>query len=195
MNKAVKHLKKDLVMLGVIDNIEPFEWDNTGDLYKDLLHAIIGQQLSVKAARTIRERVQLVLKNDYSPDNILKTKDEKLREAGMSWMKIKYFNGIAEAKKEGLLDEDKFKKMSDEEVIEELIKLKGIGKWSAEMILIFTLARQDVFSMGDLGLRNAVAMHYKVNRDDFEKIEKITKKWSPYRSLASRYLWKSLDSA
>lgn len=193
MNKGIVQLKKDPVMADLINKIEPFEWRATGDLYEDLLGCVVSQQLSTNAADTIWERVKKLLKNDFSPENILKTKDEKFREAGMSWGKISYFNGIAEAKKKGLLEQKNFKNLDDKEVIEKLTQLKGIGKWSVEMILIFTLGREDVFSMGDLGLRNAVAKNYNVDRDDLEKIAMITKKWKPYRSLASRYLWKSLE--
>lgn len=92
------------------------------------------------------------------------------------------------------LDTEKIKKLQDEEVIIELTKLKGVGRWTAEMILIFSLRRPDVFSIGDLGLRNAVSLHYKVKRDNLKKIEEISKNWSPYRSYAARLLWRSLNN-
>jgi len=194
VNKALLHLKKDPVMARLVNATEPFEWVSTGDLYEDLLSAVVGQQLSVKAADTIWKRVEKLLGKDFCPTNILSVKDQGFRDAGMSWAKIKYFNGIAEVFKNKEVDVESLPKMSDEEVVAELTKLKGIGRWSAEMILIFTLGRPDIFSLGDLGLRNAVSKLYLVDRDDLVKIEKISLKWSPYRSTASRYLWKFLDN-
>lgn len=182
-------------MAGIIKVHKLPPWKYERKLYEALLSAIVGQQLSVKAADTIWKRVEALLNNDFTPENILKTQDEKLREAGMSWAKIKYVKGIAEAFSRNLIDEEKIINLSDEEIIEELTKLKGVGRWTAEMILIFTIGREDVFSMGDLGLRNAVSKLYGVDRDDLKKIEEIAVKWSPYRSIASRYLWMSLDNA
>jgi DNA-3-methyladenine glycosylase II len=136
----------------------------------------------------------VLLDNNYSPEQILATDDEKFREAGLSQAKIKYFKGVSEAKENGQIQERKIRKMSDEEVVAELTALKGIGRWSVEMILIFTLGREDIFSLGDLGLRTAVSRLYSVDREDLRKIEEISLVWSPHRSLASRYLWKSLDA-
>lgn len=194
MDKAILHLSKDPIMAKLVDEHAPFEWKHTSYLYKDLLSAIVSQQLSVKAADTIWSRVEILLNNDFSPQNILETPDQKMREAGMSWAKIKYMNGVAEAYKNDLVNEEEICKMTDEEVILELTKLKGIGPWSVEMILIFTLKRPDVFPLGDLGIRNAVSKLYNVDRDDLKKIEKISLKWRPYRSTACRYLWKSLEN-
>lgn len=181
-------------MAGLISSYEPFTWHARDSLYESLLSCIVGQQLSTKAADTIWNRVKVLLKNDLSPENILKTEDQDMRDAGMSWAKIKYFNGVAEAHKNAQINEAAIRRMSDDAVIAELTKLKGIGRWSAEMILMFTLGRQDVFSLGDLGLRNAIAKLYKVNRDDLKKLEKISDKWRPYRTIAARYLWMSLDN-
>lgn len=188
-------MRKDPKMAHLIDSFELIDWSGSGALYVDLLRAVVGQQLSVKAARTIWGRVEILLNANFSPENILKTSDDKLREAGMSWAKIKYVNGIAEAFKNGEVDEKKIAELSDEDVITELTKLKGVGRWTAEMLLMSSLGRQDVFSLGDLGLRSAVSKIYKVDRDDLKKIEKISLKWKPYRSIASKYLWESLDNA
>jgi DNA-3-methyladenine glycosylase II len=194
VGKTLLQLKKDPVMAGLIDEYTLEKWKYNRSIYEALLSAIVGQQLSVKAADTIWGRVETLLGKDLSPENIIKTEDQKFRDAGMSWAKIKYVNGIAEAHKNGEIDPEKINDMSDEEVITELTKLKGVGKWTVEMILIFTLKRPDVFSIGDVGLRNAVANLYGVDRDDLEEIEKISLKWKPYRSTASRYLWKSLQN-
>lgn len=195
MDKALLRLKKDPVMASLVKQHKLSKWRYKENLYEDLLGAIVGQQLSVKAADTIWKRVKALLKDDLSPENILKASDDKLREAGMSWAKIKYMNGIAQAFKDGEIVESEVVKMSDEEVIETLTKLNGIGRWSAEMILIFTLGRLDVFSIGDMGLRNAVSKLYGIDKNDLKRIEELSLSWKPYRSIASRFLWKSLDNA
>lgn len=170
-----------------------FDWES--NLYENLIDSIISQQLSVKAAATISKRFKALFGETFPrPKQILEMPDEKIRECGISYSKIKYIKGICEAIEKGELDLEKLPNLSDEEVIAELTKLKGIGRWTAEMTLMFTLKRLDVFSMGDLGLRNAVAKLYNVDRDDLKKIEEISGNWKPYRTLASRYLWKSLDT-
>lgn len=194
MDKALLHLQKDPIMAKLTERYAPFVWKHTSFVYKDLLAAIVSQQLSVKAADTIWNRVEELFGHDFSPENILQTPDQKMRDAGMSWAKIKYTKGVAEAYKNKMINEEAIGKMSDEEIILELTKLKGIGRWSVEMILIFTLKRPDVFPLGDLGIRNAVSKLYQVDRDDLIKIEEISHSWHPYRSLACRYLWKSLEN-
>lgn len=169
-------------------------WKYEKNIYEALLTAIVSQQLSVKAADTIWSRVETLLSGDLSPQNILGTPDNKMREAGMSWAKIKYIKGIAEAFLSGLIEEKSISKLSDEEVVIELTKLKGVGQWTVEMLLIFTLGRPDIFSIGDMGLKNAVSKLYKVDKNDIKKIEEISLNWKPYRSTASRLLWKSLDN-
>jgi DNA-3-methyladenine glycosylase II len=145
-------------------------------------------------ADKIWERVKELLDNEFSAEKILNISEEKLRGTGLSRSKAVYFKEAAKAQKRGRLESREIEKMTDEQVVERLIEIKGIGRWSAEMIMIFTLGREDVFSVGDLGLRTAVCRLYGVQRDDWEAIEKISLKWRPYRSIASRYLWKSLDN-
>jgi DNA-3-methyladenine glycosylase II len=118
-----------------------------------------------------------------------------LRAVGLSYAKAKYVKSVCEHALSGDVDFEGMRNLPDEEIIAELIKIKGVGRWTAEMFIMFSLNRPDVFSLGDLGLRNAVAKLYNVDRDDLAAIEKISQKWKPYRSLASRYLWKSLDNA
>jgi len=166
------------------------------NLYTEILSSIVSQQLSVKAANTIWKRfISLFPNSIVEPQLVLLISDDKIREQGISRPKISYIKGISEAVINGSLLVDSLHTMTDQEVIDELTKLKGIGKWSAEMILIFSLGRSDIFSLGDLGLRNAVAKLYGVDRDDLVEIQKISERWAPNRSLASRYLWKSLDNA
>lgn len=195
MDKAISHLKKDPVLRRIIEENKMEELDVKVNLFEDLIEAIINQQLSGKAATTIFNRFKKLYRGGLlSAENILKTPDEKIRACGISYSKIKYIKGICEAIKNGLLSIDKVQALNDEEVIIELTKLKGVGRWTAEMILIFSLKRPDVFSVGDLGLRNAVSRHYKVDKNNLKKIEKISLTWSPYRSYASRLLWRSLNN-
>ena len=161
--KALLHLKKDLVMKKLIKKHGELEWDWGVDLFSDLIESIINQQLSDKAAATIFKRFKGLFgkKKFPKPEDILKLSDEKIRESGISFSKIKYIKGICEAIIKGELELDKLDSLSDEKVVEELIKLKGVGQWTAEMILMFSLKRMDIFSVGDLGLRTAVSKLYK----------------------------------
>ena len=182
------------------------ELKKPGDLFVEIVENILGQQLSGKAANTIIARFKSLFnlpagKAGYkkgqvfpSPEQILAMPDQTIRDCGTSWAKVSYIKNFSQAVVSGALDLEAIKAKPDEIVIEELVKIKGIGKWTAEMVLIFYLRRPDVFSLGDQGLRNAVSLHYGVNRKDLKKIEAISKKWSPHRSLAARFLWESLNN-
>lgn len=187
---------KDPVIIKLIEKYGELTWGEERDLFEHLVDAIVSQQLSVKASETIFGRFKKLFGNGNkfpTPGQILKMPDEKLRSAGLSGAKVKYVKSLAEFVHEKKLDLINLKNLGDEEVIVELTKVKGIGRWTAEMILIFGLRRKDVFSLGDLGLRKAVSNLYGVSIDDLKKIEEISLKWSPNRSVAARYLWKSLD--
>jgi DNA-3-methyladenine glycosylase II len=167
----------------------------TENLFVDIVSSIVGQQLSVKAADTIWKRFETLFpEKKVTPEAVLLLSDQEIRDVGCSFSKIKYMKGLAQLVVEKKIDLSGLLSLNDEEVITELTKVKGIGRWTAEMILIFSLARPDVFSLGDLGLKTAVARLYSVEREDLKKIEEISLKWSPNRSLASRYLWRSLDN-
>lgn len=195
LNKAIAHLNKDKILRRVISK-HSFEIVHREiDLFSDIVETIIGQQLSNKAADTIIRRVKTLFStSNFEPEVILKIPDQKFRDSGTSWAKAKYIKNFSQAVVDKTVDLQTISSMSDEEVISMLVKVKGIGRWTAEMILIFSLKRPDVFSLGDLGLCTAVAKHYGVSRDDKKAIEEISQNWSPYRSLACRYLWKSLDN-
>lgn len=194
-DKAHLHLSKDPVMKKLIETYELPGWSYSGNLFLEICGSIIGQQLSVKAGNTIEQRfLSLYADKKPTPSQVLSTDDEKLRACGLSYAKIKYVKGVCEAVINQEIDFESMRSWPDEEIIESLIKLKGIGRWTAEMFLMFSYGREDVFSLGDLGLRNAVSKLYSVDRDDLKKIEKISLNWKPYRSLASRYLWKSLNN-
>lgn len=192
-----KHLGQDPVMAQLINrfgNVE-IKKDNR-DLFTTLVRSIIGQQLSVKAAASIYKRFVLLLKSQYpmDPSEIVALDSQLIREAGISYAKIKYIKSLAESVLEGSVSFDDIAKKSNEQVIEELIQVKGIGVWTAEMFLIGALGREDVFSIGDLGLRKAVALHYGIEKTNRKEIITIAQRWSPYRSYACIYLWKSLDN-
>lgn len=189
-------LIKDPIIQKLMKEHGELDWAPEVDLYQDIIESIISQQLSVKAAATISHRFKSLYGAKFpTPQQIVDTPDLDIRGRGISFSKIKYIKGVAQAILDGELDLEKLPTLSDEEVLVELVKLKGIGQWTAEMILIFTFRRPDVFSVGDLGLRTAVSKLYGIDRDDLEAIEKLSLTWSPYRSTVARYLWKSLDNA
>jgi len=193
---ALKHLARDPKLGKLAKKVVLPAWpDEETDLFQDIVESIINQQLSGKAAATIYGRVKALLPGGkVQPQSILKVPDEKLRAAGMSRAKVAYVKGVAQAVAGREIDLEKLKDLPDEEVITELIKLKGVGRWTAEMLLMFALRRPDVFSLGDMGLRNAVAKHFQVDHGDLKKIEELSLTWRPYRTTAARLLWHSLES-
>jgi DNA-3-methyladenine glycosylase II len=168
--------------------------DKSEFLYEGLIESIISQQLSVKAADTIFVRFLKLFKSKSfpKPKDVLKMKDDTLRTAGISYQKISYIKSVAHAFETKQIDHKKIIKLSDEEVIAELTKIKGVGRWTAEMKLIFTLNRSDVFSIGDLGLRNAIIKLYGIS--DKKEMLKLSETWKPFRSYACWYLWRSLEN-
>ena len=164
------------------------------DPYGALLRAIVGQQLSTKAARTIYLRVlDLFGGKTPSPKQLLKVSEEDLRGAGLSGRKVSYIRDLATHVISGELELDRLGDLDDEKVIEEIVAVRGLGRWSAEMFLIFHLERPDVLSGGDLGIRKAVQIEYGLRKMPTpERVLKIGKPWRPHRSLASLYLWGSL---
>ena len=172
----------------------PHFTNRTAFLYEDLIESIISQQLSVKASDAIYKRFCLLFHKNTcpQPQEVLDMPDETIRTAGISFQKISYIKSVADAFISGLIDVKKIKKMSDNEVIEALTQIRGVGKWTAEMILIFTLKRPDVFSIGDLGLRNAIIQLYGIT--DKEEMLQLSEKWKPNRSTACWYLWRSLEN-
>ncbi len=196
MDKALKHFKKfDPVLYAVAINIKLSPVIKSNDYFVDLIESIISQQLSIKASDTIFGRFKKLFPSELiTPEKLLKIPDQKIRETGISFSKIKYIKGIADAIIKKQINLDNIDKLSNDEVTIELVKLKGIGTWTAEMFLMFTLNRPDVFSTGDLGLQNAIIKLYKLNRKpNKNELLEISNKWSPYRTIASRILWKSLE--
>lgn len=148
--------------------------------FEDLCDTIVSQQLSGKVAKVIWDRIK-VLVGKITPENVLKVPDEKYRAAGCSWAKIKYIKDLATRN----IDFTDFPSLSNSEITKRLVEVKGIGPWTAEMFLMFTMGKPDIFSEGDLGLKNAIKKLYK-------KAPK-PEVWSPYRTYACRILWRSLE--
>ena len=169
--------------------------DRSEHLMESLIKSIISQQLSVKAAATIFGRFKELFNTNNFPTakEILAVDDETIRSAGLSYAKIKYVKSVANAFVGNLIDSEKIRKQSDEEVIAELTQIHGIGRWTAEMILIFSLQRPDIFSIDDLGIRNAIARLYGISNR--KEMIKLSEQWKPYRSTACWYLWRSLASS
>lgn len=194
--EALEHLKSaDSVLRGVIEKVGVLDYRKHTDYYLSLTESIISQQLSVKVADVIYERfLNLFSDKKVTPEDVLKIDTEVLRGIGMSYAKVKYVKSLAEHVIDSPKMFETFDEMSDEEIILELVKVKGIGQWTAEMFLIFTMGRPDVFSYGDLGLKNALKKLYGfMGHPTPEQAAKITDVWKPYRSYGSRYLWKSLE--
>jgi DNA-3-methyladenine glycosylase II len=197
-HKKIAHLKKsDPKLKVIIEGIKLREITVTRGPFEALVEAIVSQQLSIKAADTIFNRFVALTpgKKFPTPREIIKMPTAKMRKCGLSGMKVKFIKDLAKKTLDGTLNFKTIDRLSDEEVIEHLMSVKGIGRWTAEMFLIFSLRRDDVFSFGDLGLRNGLQHIYKMKKPPTPRqAEKITAKWKPYRSLGSRYLWASLDN-
>lgn len=193
---VIEHFKKtDPVLHAYIEQVNIETFHKTDNLFESLCDEIISQQLSGKAAGTIFDRFKkLFPKGEITPEKLIKIPDEKIREAGTSWAKIRSLKDLADHVLTKKLDLDHLKNLPDEEVMKQLVQVKGIGPWTAEMFMMFTLEREDIFSHGDLGLRKAMQKMYGFNKEPTVKqIEKIVKKWRPYRSYGARILWKFLD--
>lgn len=171
--------------------------ERPADAYGALLRAIVGQQLSTKAARTIYGRVlDLFDGRTPSPEKLLEASEEDLRAAGLSGRKVEYIRDLASHVISGELELDRLGELGDEQVIEEIVAVRGLGQWTAEMFLIFHLERPDVISGGDLGIRKAIQIEYGLEKmpTPTEVVERA-EPWRPHRSLASIYLWESLAAA
>lgn len=168
------------------------------DYFFTVLDAIASQQLSSKVAATIVNRIRALVPGQDTPtaEQIFALPDQALRDVGLSWAKVSYIKDLARRVVSGELDLVHVSQMSDEEIIKELVAVKGIGRWTAEMFLLFSLARPDVLAVDDYGLRVAVKRLY--NLPDLPKpapMREIAEPWRPYRSYASLYLWRSLDNS
>jgi DNA-3-methyladenine glycosylase II len=168
--------------------------ERPADAYGALLRAIVGQQLSTKAARTIYRRVlDLFDGATPAPERLLEAEEEDLRAAGLSGRKVEYLRDLAAHVISGELELGRLDELPDEMVIEEIVAVRGLGQWTAEMFLIFHLERPDVLSGGDLGIRKAVQVEYGLEEMPTpQRVLEMGEPWRPHRSLASLYLWESL---
>lgn len=196
VNKAKEKLSQDPVMKGLIDKYGELSLTERKSYFVDLASNIVGQQLSGKAADTIWKRVSALIDGDITAEKMLAVPDESFRQAGVSGNKTKYIKCLAQAVADKTLDLENIRKYDNEKIIRQLTAIKGIGRWTAEMFLIFSLAREDVFSHGDGGLNSAINRLYGKEGTVLSKSEicAITEVWASYRSIASLYLWRSLDN-
>lgn len=197
LEKALIHLRQDAVMAELIEKFPvPLRAEaEVTDVFVDLVESIISQQLLVRVADVIMARIyNLVPKHQLTPESILAVDPEALRACGVSYAKIKYIRSAADAALSGLVNFAGLKTKNDEEVVAELIQIVGVGQWTAEMLLMFSLQRPDVFSVGDLGLRTAIFKLYGIERENRVAMLELSERWSPYRTLASRYLWANLEN-
>jgi len=194
MRKAINHLKKtDPVMATIITKVGPYKPAKLDPSFKTLVRAIVFQQLATGAARTIHGRLEALCDGRVTPQAIMNLSVGEMRRAGLSRQKLSYIRDLADHVHEGRLEFTQLHKLPDEEVIEILTDVKGIGRWTAQMFLLFALERPNVLPTGDLGVQNAIKKAYHKRKVTPKHIEKMGKKWEPYCSVASWYLWRSLD--
>jgi DNA-3-methyladenine glycosylase II len=194
-----KLMRADKVLRGVMQQQGPIhpEIDRRGsrsDPWEALARAIVGQQLSTRAADSIWNKLLAIFGGSMpTPEELLRRRRTTLLKAGLSNAKVEYLRDLATRVKDGRLDLGRLKNLSDEDVCAELVEVKGIGRWSAEMFLIFHLGRHDVVSAGDLGIRRAIQIAYGMDElPGPEDIDRIAEPWRPHRTLAGLYLWRSL---
>jgi DNA-3-methyladenine glycosylase II len=180
--------------IGVMDMKRRRRGRPQGDAYAALLRAVIGQQLSSKAAFTIHGRVlELYGGRHPTPQELLDTDEADLRGAGLSGRKVEYVRSLAQHVLDGELELDRLEDLSDSEVVEEIVAVRGFGEWSAQMFLMFFLERPDVLPTGDLGIRRAIQLEYGLDAlPDPDEMTRIAAPWRPHRTLACLYLWESL---
>ena len=192
---AVKHLQSNDPVLSKLINKHKSKTYlvSSNSIFVTLTKIIIGQQISIEVANSIEIKIKKLLGN-INPKKILATPDQHLRNCGLSFRKVTYIKGIAKIIKSKPSFFSNLEPMDDTDAIKELVKLYGIGIWSAEMFLIFHFNRQNILPLGDIGLINSYCKNYKVNRDVFtNKISKTRKLWEPYCTVATWYLWRDID--
>lgn len=193
-DEAAKHLaKRDKVLRKLIKAYPEPEWDSRGDAFQTLARSIVGQQISVKAAQSIWARFA-TLTGKVTPANVVALEDTALRGCGFSGQKVAYVKDLAGRFDRGEVKPRRWSRMDDDAIIEELVVVKGIGRWTVEMFLIFHMKRPDVLPVDDLGLRRAMERQYNdgeaLTRDEMRA---IGAPWAPFRSVGTWYLWRSLD--
>lgn len=184
---------RDTVLAKLTTRYQGLAMGSRGDAFSTLARAIVGQQISVKAAQSVWDRLIEEVKV-VTPDNVGATDLERLRACGLSGQKSAYLLDLSQRFASGALDAARWHALEDEALILELTQVKGIGRWTAEMFLIFYMARPDVLPLDDIGLQRAMSLHYNAGRPLSKlKMRKIGAVWAPWRSVATWYLWRSLD--
>jgi DNA-3-methyladenine glycosylase II len=195
--KALTHLREaDPVLRKVIEQVGTCRLQplTTGTHFEFIARAIIYQQLSTKAAATIHGRVQTLCGGALTTEPLISLTDEALRGAGLSRQKLGYLRDLAARAADGRLDTQHFSDLPDEDITHQLVQVKGVGVWTAQMFLIFRLGRPDVLPVLDLGIRKGVQRAYRLRKlPDAKRIEKIAGPWAPYRSIGSWYMWRVLE--
>ncbi|HEX7219137.1 MAG TPA: DNA-3-methyladenine glycosylase [Burkholderiales bacterium] len=185
--------RKDPVMATIIRSRPKVFLMRRGEPFLTLARAICGQQISVKAAQSVWDRV-VTCCGEVTPEKVLARKRPELRACGLSDRKTEYIADLAQHFADGRIHVHRWPQMSDEEIIAELVEVRGIGRWTAEMFLIFNLLRPDVFPLDDLGLQKAIRLGYfKGRKVSLARMRKLGESWRPWRSVATWYLWRSLD--
>ena len=197
INNIIKHLSNDLVLKGIIKKAGAIKPHFNNDIYLYLTESIIGQQLSSKVAIIIYNRFTNLFENNYQePEKVLAVDFDVLKSVGLSRQKVAYLKNAATFAIERSLEYNKLKTMPDEAIIEYLTQIKGVGRWTAEMILMFPLNRSDVFPVDDLGIQNTMKQFYRIDKTGkllTEDLKTIAEKWKPYRTIACKYLWEYVD--
>lgn len=195
MRKAVEHLTKaDPVLAQIIERVGPFRMQYREPTFQGLARSIVYQQLSGKAASTIYGRVLDACGGAMIPEAVLALSPERMRQLGLSKQKSAYLRDLAEKTASGELQFNRFPAMADQDIIDHLTAVKGIGVWTVHMFLMFYLKRPNVLPTGDLGIRNAVKRAYRMRKDPKPAdIERVARRWHPYCSVACWYLWRSLE--
>ncbi|WP_303311852.1 DNA-3-methyladenine glycosylase [Hymenobacter sp. BT730] len=197
----IHHLSQaDPILAGLIKQGRPIRPSAHEDLYLALLKAIVSQQISTKAAAAIWRKVQALFPPDGYPEPaaILAMSNEDLRAAGISRQKAGYLRAIAEFAQQDQLSHGHLSQLSEDAFTQHLTQIKGVGRWTAQMLQMFALDQPDVFPEGDLGIQNAMRRHYgleETGRALLKRMTEIAEAWRPHRTLASKYLWQSLDNA
>lgn len=195
LRKAINHLKKsDPVLAAIIARVGPCRMQYGDPTFHNLAESILYQQLNGKAAATIFDRFTALAGDPLTPQGILALTDAQMRGVGLSRQKTAYLRDLAEKTAAGLLEFERMPEMAEADVIAHLTQVKGVGVWTAHMFLMFTLRRPNILPVGDYGIQAAIKKHYKKRKWPKPAVmEKIAKSWTPYRSIACWYLWRSLD--
>jgi DNA-3-methyladenine glycosylase II len=192
----LKHFdERDIVMASLIRQVGPFKLKRNRNYFQVLCKAIIGQQISIKAAESITHRFQNLFEGGRTtPEKLQGLPEKQLREVGLSGQKVKYMKDLSEKFIDGTVRPHRMAYQDNEEIIEQLISIYGVGRWTAEMFLIFSLNRLDILPVGDLGLRAGVQQIYNMRALPCpDKVRKLGNKWQPFATVGTWYIWRSMD--